>query len=469
MRTRTLGGESDVIALMPGRFFTVVDSERATLDGDYLLLEVTHTQRPAQEGGDFALGAGEALSYDNRFEVIPVDVPFRPQHAAPRPILGGVQHAFVTVPGGEEIHADEHGRAKVRFVWDRSGITDDKSSTWLRVGQLALGGSMVIPRVDFEVLVDFEVGDLDRPAISGSGHLYNAEKAPPYALPGGKTVSSMQTATTEGGPGANELRFEDAAGSEEIFLNASRDLIASVDNDTSWGVGNNQTRDVGSNETLSVTADHKTSVAGNRALDVGGNQDVNVGAEYGDGTGGSLSVSISGNRFVKSGGDHSENVSGSLTRTVGSLQAITGLAGVARTVVGDSTTDVSAAWAELAGGARGLSISGSYSETIGALKFIKAKNVSVSCDAAYVMNAAAELVKAGGGRTDDAKGAVALTAGGAFKVKAKNIVFEAKSKLVFRGGGGVIELTKAGTVKIKAPSITVENSEALNQIMHKSN
>src|SRR5690606_6382945 len=120
-----------------------------------------------------------------------------------------------------------HGRAKVRFVWDRSGITDDKSSTWLRVGQLALGGSMVIPRVDFEVLVDFELGDLDRPAISGSGHLYNAEKAPPYALPGGKTVSSMQTATTEGGPGANELRFEDAAGSEEIFINASRDLIAS--------------------------------------------------------------------------------------------------------------------------------------------------------------------------------------------------------------------------------------------------
>lgn len=462
LRTRTLVGDSDVITLAAGRFFSVGEARRESLNGDYLLLEVVHRLRPPD-------ALSEALAYDNTFEVIPFDTHYRPTADTSSPVIAGVQHAFVTVPGGEEIHADEHGRAKVRFVWDRSGITDDKSSTWLRVGQLALGGSMVMPRVDFEVLVDFELGDLDRPAIGGYGHLYTQEMPPPYGLPAGNTVSSMQTATTSGGPGANELRFEDSAGGEEIFVNASKDLIASVDNETSWGVGNDQSRAVGSNETLSVVADHKTSVAGDRALEVGGNQNVDVGAEYGDGTGGSLTVSIGGNRFVKAGGDHSENVAGTLTRTVGSLQAITGLAGVTRTIVGDSKTDVSAAWAELAGRARGLSITGSYTETIGALKFIKAKNVSVSCDAAYTMNAAAELVNAGGGRTDEAKGAVALTAGGVFEVKATNIVFEAKSKLVFRGGGGVIELTKAGNVKIKAPSITVKNAKALNQIMHKSN
>ena len=465
VRTRTLAGASDVLTLAPGRFFSVTGNVRPELDGDYVLVSVTHRLRQQiDESGGRTV---DSLTYDNEFEVIPTGVPYRPQEAAPQPVIAGVQHAIVTVPAGEEIHADEHGRAKVRFLWDRSGITDDKSSTWLRVGQLALGGSMILPRVDFEVLVDFELGDLDRPAISG--HLYNAEKPPPYALPAGKTVSSMQTATTEGGPGANELRFEDAAGHEEIFVNASKDLVASVDNDTSWSVGANQTHEVGGNETLSVTADHTTNVAGNRSLSIGGNQDVNVGAEYGDGTGGDLSVTIGGNRFVKAGGDHTEDVAGSLTRTVGSLQAITGLAGVTRTIVGNSSTDVAAAWAEMAGGARGLSISGSYTETVGALKFIKAKNVAVHCDAAYTMNGAAELVKAGGSRTDDAGGALALTAGGAFKIKAKNIVLEAKSKLVFRGGGGVIELTKAGTVKIKAPSITVKNAKALNQIMHKSN
>lgn len=464
--TRTIHGSSDCVRLAPGRYFTLADAAREALNGDFVVLEAHHRCEPD------AASAGEpsmhpALVYECEIRAFPVDVPYRPQLAAPPPWLAGVQPAFVTVPGGEEIHSEELGRVKVRFPWDRSGITDDKSSTWLRVGQVALGGSMILPRVDFEVLVAFEMGDLDRPAIGG--HLYNVDKPPPYALPANKTRSSIQTATTAGGPGANELRFEDSAGAEEIFLNASKDLIASVDNETSWSVGANETVNIGSNNTLSVTADHTAKVVGSRTLSVGANQSVDVGGEYGDGTGGSLDLSIGGNRNVKAGGDHSESSGGALSRTVGSMQIITGLAGVQRTVVGDSTTTVSAAWAELAGGARGLSVTGSYSETITAAKLIKAKSVNINCGAAYTMNAAAELVKAGGGRSDTAKGAVALTAGAAFKIKAPNIVFEATSKLTFRGGAGVIELTSAGMVKIKAPSITVKNAKVLNQIMHKSN
>ena len=34
--------------------------------------------------------------------------------------------------------------------------------------------------------------------------------------------------------GYNELRFEDAAGAEELYLNASKDLTVSVDHDASW-------------------------------------------------------------------------------------------------------------------------------------------------------------------------------------------------------------------------------------------
>lgn len=454
-------GQSNVLPLSSGYFFTSTGSTHPDADGDLLLLEVEHTL----EGAAAADDAG--LTYVNRFCAIPLDVPYRPEAAPEPPVIAGPQHALATVPGGEEIHADEFGRAKVRFLWDRSGITDDKSSTWLRVGQLALGGSMVMPRIDFECLVDFELGDLDRPAIGG--HLYNAELAPPYGLPGGATISSMQTATTEGGPGANELRYEDSAGAEEIFINASKDMNASVDNNTSWSVGVDQSSSVGSNNTVSVTSNTILSVGASRTLDIGGNQSTNVGGDYGDGIGGNLSLSIGGNRMVQSGGDHVENTAGSLTRTVGSLQSLTGIAGYARTVVGSADVSVGAAWAEIAGGARSSDIKGSYSETIGALKFIKAKNVSISAEAAYVMNAAVEVVKAGGGKTDNADGALALSAAGAFKVKAPNIVFEADSKLVFRAGGTSITLTSAGMVTIKAPTITVKNAKALKQIMHKSN
>src|SRR5205085_3726845 len=136
-----------------------------------------------------------------------------------------------------------------------------------------------------------------------------------------------------------------------------------------------------------------------------------------------------------------------------------------RSVVGNSTTHVKAVWAEVCGTARGLSVTGSYTETVSLAKLIKAKNVSVTCGAAYSMKSAAHIVKADGNRTDEALAGIALT-GTAFKVKAKSIVMEATSKLVFRGGAGVIELSSSGAVKIKAPKITVENSDVLNQMMH---
>ena len=126
---------------------------------------------------------------------------------------------------------------------------------------------MILPRNNFEVTVDFTLGDVDRPFVTG--HLYNGLQKPPYALPAGATRSSIQSATTSGGAGANELRFEDSAGAEEIFLNASKDYTLSVDNDSSVHVKANETFKVGSNNQLSVGADHGMSVQGSRTLSVG--------------------------------------------------------------------------------------------------------------------------------------------------------------------------------------------------------
>ncbi|HEX8700328.1 MAG TPA: hypothetical protein VF815_15885, partial [Myxococcaceae bacterium] len=101
--------------------------------------------------------------------------------------------------------------------------------------------------------------------------------------------------------------------------------------------------------------------------------------------------------------------------------------------------------------------------------FIKAKQMSVSCGAAYVMNAAAEQVKCGGSRTDSAKGAVAITAGGGLKIKATNITFSAENKLVIRGGACTVELLASGQITLKAPTVIVKNNKVLNQVLHKSN
>ena len=50
-----------------------------------------------------------------------------------------------------KVHPDaSFGRVRVRLHKDREGKRDDKTSTWMRVGQFALGGSMILPRAPAE-------------------------------------------------------------------------------------------------------------------------------------------------------------------------------------------------------------------------------------------------------------------------------------------------------------------------------
>lgn len=454
-------GTTDCPFLEPGRTVVLDGHTRVELNGELLLLSVVHRGGMRQGEG----GVSEE-TYENTFRAIPHDKPFRPE-LKPEPPTPGVEVAFVTGASGQELHGSEHGEVKVRFPWDRSGITDDHSSPWLRVGQLALGGSMIVPRVGFEVLVDRELGSRDRPLVTG--HLYNGEAPPPYPLPDNATMSSIQTATTGGGPGANELRFEDTAGKEEIFLNASHDLTMSVEHDASWRVLVDEKAEVGSNRSMKIGANLTEQISSNRSLSVGANQSINVGADLNEGVGGSATVSIGAARNLTVGGDLSENTQGSLSRSVGGLQSLTGISGYQRKVVGAVKTTVGAAWLESVAMSRSTTCGTARVETVGALKMVKAKTVSVSCGAAYAMNAAAESVKVGGNRVDKAGAALAVTAGGGLSVKADNINITGESKVVLRIGGSLIEVTPTG-VKIKSSSIKLDGVKKLSsKLSHESN
>ncbi|MEM9194726.1 MAG: type VI secretion system tip protein TssI/VgrG [Myxococcota bacterium] len=449
-------GRSACIELEPGRLFSISRHPHEAANGEFLLLAVSH-RLTAETGAE--------ASYDNHLLAVASDVPYRPP-STEKPVIGGAQNAFVTGPSGEELHCSENGQVKVRFPWDRSGTTDDTSSTWLRVGQYPVGGSMIIPRVDFEVSVDFEMGDIDRPLVSA--HLYNGEARVPYELPGGATRSSIQTNTTGGGGGANELRFEDAAGAEEIFLNASHDYTVAVDHDADRRVAVDETYEIGANRTVKIGGNHKHQVIGDESVTVGANQIVVVGQASSSGVVGSYTLNVGAMRKIQTGADFSQQTGGTLSRTIGALQAFTGIAGLTRKIAGNSTTSVGAAWAEVVGGSRMLTVGTTYVENVGALKYTKAETVAISCGAAYVMNAAAEKIEAGGSRTDSAGLALSIAAGGGMTVAAKSITFSAEKKLSFRGGGVTIELTSSGQVTLKATKAVVKNAKVLTQIMHKS-
>jgi len=117
--------------------------------------------------------------------------------------------------------ADGGGKSSGSPVVARSGITDDKSSTWVRTLQMGMGGSLLIPRVGWEVPVMYMDGSPDRPVVLGRA--YNGQRVVPYSLPGAKAVSTLQSATTPFDGTVNEIRMTDSAGKQEMRIQASRD------------------------------------------------------------------------------------------------------------------------------------------------------------------------------------------------------------------------------------------------------
>jgi len=276
---KVLRGAGYCRAFFAGAKTTVEKHYRADVNASYLLLAVEH--------------AGGEDEYSNSFEAIPADVPLRPARTTPRPVIAGTQTALVVGKSGEEIWTDKYGRVKVQFHWDQKGKSDENSSCWIRVAHGWAGqgwGAMFLPRVGQEVVVTFLDGDPDRPLITGA--VYNAQQTVPYALPGEQTKSTVKSNTSKGGQGFNEIRFEDKKDSEEIFVQAQKDMNVAVKNDQSVKVGTSQQSGKG-NQTIDVYNDRSITVEqGNQSLEVKkGNRTVTV-------TTGNETHSVAGTRDV---------------------------------------------------------------------------------------------------------------------------------------------------------------------------
>ncbi|MBZ5561565.1 MAG: type VI secretion system tip protein VgrG [Acidobacteriia bacterium] len=263
-------GTSDARALISGYKFTLKEHYRSDENADYVLTEIHHAGRSEAYGTSKGLSTD---SYSNNFACIPLSVPFRPVRKTPRPVVEGVQPAIVVGPKGEEIYTDQYGRVKVQFYWDRVGKKDENSSCWVRVSQVWAGknwGTMFIPRIGQEVIVDFVEGDPDRPMITG--RVYNAEQMPPGTLPDRQNVSGLRTRSTKNGGehDANVLAFDDTKGEEVFYMHAQKDRGARVENDDKLIVGNNQSITIHNNRTEVVEEGDETVTIkkGNRLVSV---------------------------------------------------------------------------------------------------------------------------------------------------------------------------------------------------------
>ncbi|WP_233809734.1 type VI secretion system Vgr family protein [Paraburkholderia sp. HP33-1] len=317
--TRLLVGESDCRALTPGYRFTLGGHEDDSANVEWVVRSVTHE--------------ADHDRYRNRFEAFPAATTWRPARTARRPIMP-TQTATVVGKSGEEQWTDKSGRVKVQFHWDRDGKNDEQSSCWIRVAQpwASKGfGMQFMPRVGDEVVVTFVDADPDRPLITGS--IYNGINQPPYTLPDNQTQSGIKTNTSKGGNGFNELRFEDKKDSEEVFLQAQKDLNANVINDAAWTIGHDETSTIknarthtvkGADDTLVVEQGNRsmTVKTGNETVDIKGTRTVKAGSDETRSVGGNLDQTVTGNMTLTVDGNLTIKVSGTLTlQSTGDLTA----------------------------------------------------------------------------------------------------------------------------------------------------
>jgi type VI secretion system secreted protein VgrG len=266
MRRVTVEAVSNARLLHPGWRFRLTQHPEQPVNRDYLITGAEFTLSAA--AGSSAVDGEMLDTYRVTLRAIPGDVPYRLERATPRPLIRGPQTARVAGPGGDEITTDEYGRVKVKFHWDRSEVRDDQRTCWIRVAQSAIG-TIFIPRVGQEVVVEFLEGNPDRPLITGL--VYNANLAVPYALPGHKTRSAIKTSSSRGGNGFNELRFDDDAGGEEVSLHAQKDFNTVVLGDETVKIHGNATTTVETGDrtvTVSKGADSLTVSLGDHTITV---------------------------------------------------------------------------------------------------------------------------------------------------------------------------------------------------------
>lgn len=453
-----VSGEASPLTLKPGYKFSITDHPYDPLNKELL---ITALETEWREGNTSrGVGGRGGQDFSCRFTAVPTEkTQYRPPRRVRAVAVPGTQTAMTTGPSGQEIHSDKHGRVKAKFMWDRLGKDDDTSSLWMRTSQLPTGGSMLLPRMKWEVGVRYCEGDPDTPIVMN--RLYNTVTPPPYALPAGKARGAMQTATTPGGGSSNEFRMDDTKGKEEMMFNASKDMAVDVNNNCTESIGNNETRSVGSNSSTAVTNSVSSNVGADQTVSAGGNQSVKVETFFVDDVAGDYTKSIGGNRDMKIGGDHKREVGGDSSLTVGSMCTDLVVGSVTHDTAADFSHSVSAAHVEITAGDRTFSVGGSRTEATGALKaVITFGGRGVEIGGSFTQKAAGALIyKIDADRADNAGATFTEVAAGAQILKCDNAVFEADGLLSFVMGASTITLTPA-SISIAGVSIKIDGATA---------
>jgi len=481
-------GTSPSIRLSPGRVFELNGHPYGRLDGRYV---ITRTTFAIDNIGGMG---GEGKPIDIAYVALAIGVPFRPLLLTPAPNHPGLSTGVITGPLGEEIHTDESGRVRMQQHWDREGTKDDKSGRWVRVAQRGVGGSMMYPRMGWNVLSFSEEGSVDVPVAMA--RTFDGEHPPPYALPDNKTRTAYRTGTSPGAGTFNELRFEDKKGAEEMFLNSTGDMNVLVKDTKGELIHGYMVHKIGVDHSLEVGGTYDLHVEMNQTVSVGANQSERVGTDRQKLVDGSESITVGSTRKLKTG-VNAEIAGASRSLKVGALNMSATLGGIkaqskiinqlvggavvkvtprmmtesvgsevnADTVIGFLPEKAQAAAAKLKSLpgvssllAKAKAKVGVAIQTIGVMKFEQGKDRKIDVTTSYTEKVLGlmSLVTDVGAFSDTAKAAFEMVTG-SHEAKTKTVLVKSETEVVLKCGSSSITVDTKG-VKIASPVIHLDDA-----------
>lgn len=447
-----VAGLSSSVRLVPGMIVHVVGSP---LEGNSRYFITRSVYKASQQRRGTSRGE---RPYSCTFDGVAESTIFRPPSEMPPAKQTGLQTGMVVGAPGDEVMPDTGGRVRVQLRWAREGQWDDKAGKWMRVAQRGTEESMLLPRVGWNVLTFNEEGEIDAPSVLS--RIHDAEHPPTYPLPANKTRVVFKTATTPGGGSFNEIYFEDKKGAEEMFMNASKDMIVLAQQVKSESVQRDSTRVVGVNHALTVGSDWAENVMNNQSVAIGANEDIDIGNDRLKTVKQNETERVGGMRKVKTGFQHTISVTKKRNLKVGAAVVELTTGGIA-TVSGTSTKImIGGADVRVAKQSITEDTGKNATQVVGGAK-IEISGLDMPADTGIQYKetvAGAMLLKSGGALIDGATQTAAWKIGGALTATAPEVYVEAVEKIELKCGASVITILP-DSVEITSPSFDLSGAQ----------
>ncbi len=378
-RRKVLHAQGRLTHLFAGWPFKLEEHPRSDLsDKKYLVTSIEHQGNQAA-AGSFArelLGLDTDRPYLCEVEAIPATVQFRARSVHDWPRIEGYESATVCGSSGSEYaQIDDHGRYKVRIMFDESDLGDGKASAWVRMQQ-PYGGSpegFHFPLIkNTEVLLWFMGGDPDRPVIAG---VVPNRQTPSLITVNNNTTNIIQTVALnviEIVDTANEMTIRVSCPISDTYIKLGFDpefqFILNTEANAHFYIGGlflvdvlatmdlnvdlDATFNFKSNWICNITCDNNITIDGNMKLVVAGDVNWEIGGDWnveicGDNKvdiGGDQIITIGGDQLVTIGGDQKVDIGGDQIVKIGGDQTITIGGNQKVTITGTQEVDVLSDW-----------------------------------------------------------------------------------------------------------------------------